>query len=78
VGILRRESADSGRPTSEECESEDQVNKLIELLKRLEEERFYGTVSLEFKAGERFLVRKEQTLKLNDEKEGTTRNGYRY
>jgi hypothetical protein len=54
------------------------VNKLIELLKRLEEERFYGTVSLEFKAGERFLVRKEQTLKLNDEKEGTTRNGYRY
>jgi hypothetical protein len=54
------------------------VNKLIELLKRLEAERFYGTVSLEFKAGELFLVRKEQTLKLNDEKEGTTRNGYRY
>jgi hypothetical protein len=53
------------------------MTKLIELLKQLEAERFYGSICLEFKAGELFLVRKEQTLKL-EEREGTTRNGYRY
>jgi hypothetical protein len=52
------------------------MNRLFEMLKQLEVERFYGTVSLEFKAGELFLVRKEQTLKLKEE--GNTRNGYRY
>jgi hypothetical protein len=52
------------------------MNRLIELLKKLGAERFYGTVSLEFKAGEIFLVRKEQTIKLYED--GNTRNGTRY
>jgi hypothetical protein len=52
------------------------MTKLFEFLKKLEAEGFYGSICLEFKAGELILVRKEQTLKL--EGEGNTRNGNRY
>jgi len=46
------------------------MNQLMELLKGLERERFYGTVQVEYKAGQVILVRKEQTIKLGDR--GTT------
>jgi hypothetical protein len=42
------------------------MNRLMELLKQLARERFYGGVQLDFKAGEIILVRKEQTLKLDN------------
>jgi len=37
------------------------MNRLIELPRQLENERFYGSLQLDFKAGEIVLLRKEQT-----------------
>lgn len=42
------------------------MTKLIELLRNLERERFYGNVQIEFQAGDVTIVRKQQTIKLND------------
>jgi len=41
------------------------VTKLIELLRGLERDRFYGCVQIEFRAGDITIVRKEQTIKLD-------------
>jgi hypothetical protein len=42
------------------------MTKLIELLRNLERERFYGNVQIEFQAGDIALVRKTQTFKLDN------------
>ena len=41
------------------------MTKLIELLRNLERERFYGNIQIEFQAGDIALVRKTQTFKLD-------------
>lgn len=41
------------------------MNKLIELLRSLERDRFYGCVQIEFRAGDITIVHKEQTIKLD-------------
>ena len=41
------------------------MTKLIELLRGLERDRFYGKVEIEYRAGDVTIVRKEQTIKLD-------------
>jgi len=41
------------------------MTKLIELLRGLQNERFYGSVQIEFRAGDITIIRKEQTFKLD-------------
>jgi hypothetical protein len=40
------------------------MQKIIELLKQLQHDRFYGDLVVEFRDGNVVLVRKNQTLKL--------------
>lgn len=47
------------------------VNKLVEFLRALEDEGYYGKVQLEYRNGRLELIRKEQTIKL----QGTPQNG---
>ncbi len=42
------------------------MNKVLELLRKLEQERFFGNVTLQYRAGDIELVRKEETIKLRD------------
>jgi len=49
--------------------------QIAELLDKLKRERFYGTVSLQLKAGHLELIRKEETIK--PQNEGTTHHDYR-
>ena len=39
------------------------MTKAIEILQRLERERFFGTVSFQFQAGDLVIIRKEETIK---------------
>ena len=39
------------------------MQEVIELLKQLEETRFFGKITLDFQNGELILIRKEQTIK---------------
>ena len=41
------------------------MTKLIELLRGLERDRFWGRIEIEFRAGDIQLVRKEQMIKLD-------------
>ena len=42
------------------------MTKLIEMLRKLEQERFFGSLAIEFRAGDITIVRKEQTIKLDN------------
>ncbi len=42
------------------------MTKLIEFLRNLQNERFYGSVQIDFHAGDITIIRKEQTLKLEN------------
>ena len=41
------------------------MTKLIEMLRKLEQERFYGSVQIDFQAGDASFIRKTQTYKLD-------------
>lgn len=42
------------------------MKKLIELLKQLAEERFYGRLEIQFENGKIVILRKIQTIKVED------------
>lgn len=39
------------------------MNQAIELIRELVRERFYGTLTLKFEAGQLAIIKKEQTIK---------------
>ena len=41
------------------------MTKIIEMLRQLGQERFYGSVQIEFQAGDVSFIRKTQTYKLD-------------
>jgi hypothetical protein len=42
------------------------MNELVQLLRQLEQARFYGSLELKFEAGRVVLIRKSETLKLSE------------
>ncbi|HKN74221.1 MAG TPA: hypothetical protein VJW94_03510 [Candidatus Acidoferrum sp.] len=42
------------------------MNELVQLLRQLEQARFYGSVELKYEAGRVVLIRKSETLKLSE------------
>lgn len=42
------------------------MNELVQLLRQLEDSRFYGSVELKYEAGRVVLIRKSETLKLSE------------
>ena len=42
------------------------MNELVQLLRHLEQARFYGSVELKYEAGRVVLIRKSETLKLSE------------
>lgn len=45
------------------------MTKLIEMLRKLEQDRFFGNVTLQFRAGDIEVVRKEETIKLHTQRD---------
>lgn len=43
------------------------MDRVIELIKRLIDLKFYGKITLSFEAGKITLIRKEETIKVNTE-----------
>lgn len=42
------------------------MNELVQLLRQLEQVRFYGSLELKYEAGRVVLIRKSETLKLSE------------
>jgi hypothetical protein len=45
------------------------MNQALDLIRQLSGERFYGALTLKFEAGHITTIKKEQTLKPNDQSE---------
>jgi hypothetical protein len=45
------------------------MTKLIEMLRKLEQDRFFGNVTLQFRAGDIEVIRKEETIKLHTQRD---------
>jgi hypothetical protein len=52
------------------------MNELIEMLKKLESSRFYGSVEVKFEAGIITLIRKSETFKPTEPNYGSNRSIY--
>jgi hypothetical protein len=49
------------------------MSELVQLLRQLEQSRFYGSVELKYEAGHVVLIRKSETLKPNEPNYGNNR-----
>jgi|HubBroStandDraft_6_1064221.scaffolds.fasta_scaffold1884135_2 hypothetical protein len=50
------------------------MNEMVQLLRQLEESRFYGAVELKYEAGRVVLIRKSETFKPHESGHGNNRS----